>query len=361
MSKENREKMMSEISTKADNIISQLPAFSLRYFWHLKDENSSPRTLLQYAYALRRFFNFIAALPCMKEVDIQTAEASDVMDRLQIDDIQMFSRTLDYYHTTDSKGHTTAHVYSPSGKAAIMCSIRSFYRYMFTIRQINNNLADIIDIPSVPAHKKNVLTKDQVHRLIEAVSDYTGMNNREIALRKKVEKRDLAIIMLLLGTGIRISELIGIDMKDIDIYNASILVTRKGGREDFVYFSSEVENALQDYIYNGRDTLEPDESCMNALFISNQHKRLSVRSVQKLLEKYSEIAGLNINVTPHTCRRTFGTHIYEQTRDVYLTQQVLGHESVETTSKHYVVSSPTHDVADTAAKIFQRENTKLKN
>lgn len=352
MSKEYREQLLTDISLKADAVINTLPPFTKRYFYHLKDTNSSPRTILQYAYALRRFFIFLETLPVMRDIDFKTAKASEVMDLLTIDDIQEFSRSLDYYQRS-CNGQTTTHVYSPSGKAAIMCSIRSFYRYMFVIREISNNLSDIIDIPHIPAKKKNTLTREQIQRLMDAVMDHEGMDERTLAVRKKIEIRDLAIIMLLLGTGIRISELTGIDLKDVDIYNASILVTRKGGKEDYVYFSSDIEDVLLDYIDHYRESLLPDSSCSNALFISNHHKRLTVRSVQKMLKKYAEKADLNITVTPHTCRRTYGTFIYEETGDVYLTQQLLGHESVETTSKHYVVSSPTHDAADIASKIFK--------
>ena len=148
--------------------------------------------------------------------------------------------------------------------------------------------------------------------------------------------------MLFLGTGLRVSELVGIDFDDIDFYNASILVTRKGGDEDEVFFGQEVQDALSEYFEEGRPALLVPEIEEKAFFISMQHKRLTVRSVQKMIEGYAKKAGLNSNVSPHAMRRSFATNLYDETSDIYLVADALHHASVETTRKHYARMNDEH-------------------
>ena len=121
----------------------------------------------------------------------------------------------------------------------------------------------------------------------------------------------------------------------------SRLITRKGGDQDEVFFPEIVEKAIRDYVDNDRDTLLADKES-SALFISMQHKRMTVRSVQVMIKGYAAKAGLNMKVTPHALRRTFGTNLYEETNDIYLVADALHHSSVETTRKHYANMSKEH-------------------
>ena len=181
------------------------------------------------------------------------------------------------------------------------------------------------------------------------------MSDSEIKRHNKIIKRDYAIMMLFFGTGIRVSELVGIDLSDIDFYNASLLITRKGGDQDEVFFPEIVENAIRDYVDNDRDTLLADKES-SALFISMQHKRMTVRSVQVMIKSYAAKAGLNMKVTPHALRRTFGTNLYEETNDIYLVADALHHSSVETTRKHYANMSKEHKrlAAKKSATLFDK-------
>ena len=198
-----------------------------------------------------------------------------------------------------------------------------------------------MDLPKIPDNVIMTMDKSQVARILEAVSDTSGMSDGEIKRHNKIVKRDYAIMMLFFGTGIRVSELVGIDLSDIDFYNASLLITRKGGDQDEVFFPEIVENAIRDYVDNDRDTLLADKES-SALFISMQHKRMTVRSVQVMIKGYAAKAGLNMKVTPHALRRTFGTNLYEETNDIYLVADALHHSSVETTRKHYANMSKEH-------------------
>ena len=147
-----------------------------------------------------------------------------------------------------------------------------------------------------------------------------------------------AIITLLLGTGIRVSECVGLDKNNIDFKNNGILIKRKGGYEDIVYFGEEVHKALTDYM-NEREHIMPESGHENALFLSLQNKRISVRSVELLVKKYAKTVTSLKKITPHKLRSTYGTTLYQETGDIYLVADVLGHKDVNTTKKHYAAQN----------------------
>ena len=139
---------------------------------------------------------------------------------------------------------------------------------------------------------------------------------------------------LLLGTGIRVSECVGLNTDDIDFRNAGIHIFRKGGKEVIIYFGDEVEEALRMY-QEERKRILPENSHEDAFFLSLQKKRISVRSVENLVKKYARTVTTLKNITPHKLRSTYGTSLYRETGDIYLVADVLGHSDVNTTRKHY--------------------------
>ena len=139
---------------------------------------------------------------------------------------------------------------------------------------------------------------------------------------------------LLLGTGIRVSECVGLDINDVDFDNNGIKIRRKGGYEVIVYFGDEVREALLDYLEE-RLQIVPVDGHANALFLSLQQKRLNVRSVENLVKKYAQTVTKLKKITPHKLRSTYGTSLYRETGDIYLVADVLGHKDVNTTKKHY--------------------------
>ena len=147
---------------------------------------------------------------------------------------------------------------------------------------------------------------------------------------------------LLLGTGIRVSECVGLDITDVDFRNNGIKVHRKGGAEVVVYFGDEVRTALLNYLEE-RNTIEAVEGSTNALFLSLQKKRIGVRAVENLVKKYSKLITTMKNITPHKLRSTYGTSLYRETGDIYLVADVLGHKDVNTTKKHYACLLYTSD------------------
>lgn len=351
-----RDELFMKLNLQSDAIIAELPSFTKKYFSHIKNQGMSPRTRLQYSYDMKRFFDFLSNQAGFKEMDLKTAPASSIMDKLTVEDIQEYVDSLEYYTVIGKSGKEEKRLSSPSIKARRISCLRSFYKYYFKIGEITNNLADLMDIPKIPSKKIATMDKYQVTRILEAVKDTNGLTEGELKRHSKIITRDFAILMLFFGTGIRVSELVGINIEDIDFYEDSILVTRKGGDQDEVYFGEEVEEALTKYLEDGRDTLLGPNNTDSAFFLSMQHKRLSVRNVEMLIKGYAQKAGLNTKVTPHALRRTFGTNLYEETGDIYLVADALHHASVETTKRHYAKMSKDHKriAATKSSTLFEK-------
>ena len=354
MAQQYQNDLQLSIDKKVNELVKQLPDFAGKFFRDLKSKGMSERTRLEYAYDMKRFFDFISNQSGFKNISLNGLKAADVLDVLTYDDIQEYLDTLNTHTVIDRYGNQKEVLSSPSSRARKISSLRSFYRFYFRTGEIKNNLSDLMDLPKIP--DKNIVTMDksQVQRILAAVNDTAGMSEGEILRHSKIIKRDYAIMMLFFGTGIRVSELVGIDLPDIDFYNASLLITRKGGDEDEVYFGSEVQQALEDYVSAERETLLAGKEDP-ALFISMQHRRMTVRSVQLMIKGYAEKAGLNMKVTPHALRRTFASQVYASSNDIYLVAEALHHSSVETTRKHYAKMSKERkrDAASAVSELFE--------
>ena len=172
----------------------------------------------------------------------------------------------------------------------------------------------------------------------------------------KTKVRDLAILTLLLGTGIRVSECVGLDIMDLDFDTNGMKVHRKGGAEVILYFGEEVREALLDYL-DERELIFPKEGSEDALFLSMQKSRISVRAVENLVKKYSRTVTTLKKITPHKLRSTYGTQLYRETGDIYLVADVLGHSDVNTTRKHYAAMEDQRRRM-AAGKVQLRENHK---
>ena len=164
---------------------------------------------------------------------------------------------------------------------------------------------------------------DEVALLLDEVEKGDALTEKQKSYHDKTKLRDLALLTLMLGTGIRVSECVGLDIDDIDFKNGGIRIHRKGGKEVTVYFGSEVEDALNDYLEERK------------MIIAEEGHESAVRSVENLVKKYARIVTPLKKITPHKLRSTYGTNLYKETNDIYLVADVLGHADVNTTKKHY--------------------------
>lgn len=217
-----------------------------------------------------------------------------------------------------------------------MSALRSFYGYYFKHQIIEKNPTLFVDMPKL--HEKAIvrLDTDEVASLLDFV-EHGGdeLTGQKKVYYEKTKNRDLAIITLLLGTGIRVSECVGLDIQDVDFKNNGITVVRKGGNEMVIYFGEEVEHALKQYLYTTREAATPLPEHENALFLSTQRRRMGVQAVENMVKKYARQVTPNKKITPHKLRSTYGTTLYKETGDIYLVADVLGHKDVNTTKKHY--------------------------
>ena len=215
-----------------------------------------------------------------------------------------------------------------------LSSLRSFYRYFIQHEDIMYNPVDLVTMPKVHDKAITRLDIDEVALLLDQAESGDKLSEREQRFHDRTKLRDVALLTLMLGTGIRVSECVGLNIDDVDFKNDGIRIHRKGGKEVVVYFGDEVESALLSYIEERKKT-EAVAGHEEALFLSLQKKRISVRAVEKLVKKYAQTVTTVKHITPHKLRSTYGTNLYRETGDIYLVADVLGHNDVNTTKKHY--------------------------
>lgn len=311
-------------------ILKTLPPFAKDYF-RAVEPTTSAKTRISYAYDIRVFFHFLMENnPLYKDYSMDQFTLSD-LERLEPVDIEEYQEYLKVYISNDRQITNTE-----KGLARKMSALRSFYGYFYKRQAIAKNPALLVDMPKL--HDKAIirLDADEVARLLDYVDHGAdSLTGQRKAYYEKTKNRDLAILTLLLGTGIRVSECVGLDIQDVDFKNNGIKVTRKGGNEMVVYFGDEVEHALKTYLYTTRKAALPLPGHENALFLSTQRRRMGVQAVENMVKKYAREVTPNKKITPHKLRSTYGTALYRETGDIYLVADVLGHKDVNTTKKHY--------------------------
>ena len=278
------------------------------------------------------FFQFLLDTnPAFKD-KAMTDFSVNVLDQVKALDIEEYQEYLKVYHNHNGDKMETN---SERGLKRKISALRSIYAYYYKREMIETNPAVLVDVPKI--HEKSIirLDADEVALLLDHI-EHAGdtLTGQKRAYWEKTKERDLAIVTLLLGTGIRVSECVGLDIEDVDFKNNGIKVTRKGGNEMVVYFGSEVEKALKNYL-EVRENIVPLSGHEHALFYSSQKKRIGVQAIENLVKKYSREITTTKKITPHKLRSTYGTALYQETGDIYLVADVLGHRDVNTTKKHY--------------------------
>ena len=324
-----REHTDTENILKLRQVLSTLPAFCKDYFRAI-DSTTTTKTRISYAYDIRIFFQFLLdENPAFKNYAMTDFSVA-VLDQIKAVDLEEYMEYLKVYQNGD-KTETNGE----RGLKRKISALRSFYAYYYKREMIHTNPTVLIDVPKI--HDKSIirLDTDEVALLLDYI-EHCGdsLTGQKRVYYEKTKERDLAIVTLLLGTGIRVSECVGLDIEDVDFKNNGIKVTRKGGNEMVVYFGEEVEKALKRYL-EIREGITPLTGHEHALFYSAQRKRMGVQAVENMVKKYSRQITTAKKITPHKLRSTYGTALYQETGDIYLVADVLGHKDVNTTKKHY--------------------------
>lgn len=278
--------------------------------------NKSPNTVKEYNYDLSHFLKFIMYHfkldnnDNIKEIDIHNMDFS-VIKRITLNDIHSFLYYLaDNFHS------------KPTTRARKAASIRVFFNYLTQkAKLLEVNPAQGLETPKIGKRLPKYLTLEQSKKLLEATKNTSD----------EYKERDYAIITLFLNCGMRLSELVGINIKDINFSDKKLTVIGKGDKERTIYLNPACIAAINEYLkvrphdgvkYNSRD----------ALFLSKRKERISNRMVQEIVKREVAKAGLDINkYSVHKLRHTAATLMYQNGVDIRALQVLLGHESISTT------------------------------
>ena len=325
---------------KLNEMLGELPPFCSVFFIGIQD-TTTPLTRLNYAVDLKLFFNYLVTYETQfYNRQIQTISIADI-DEIDSQLIERFMSYIAYYDKDDGTVFTNGE----RGKLRKLSSLRAFFKYFFNKDMLKANVASKVRSPKL--HEKPIirLEENETAELMYSCDTLSGFSEHQKKYNENFKTRDNAIISLFLTTGIRVSECVGLNVDDINFNLNSFRVTRKGGNQVILYFGEETAEILKNYLLY-RDTLQiPKEE--QALFISSQKKRMSVRSMEYLVKKYAKVATPLKKITPHKLRSTYGTNLYRETKDIYIVAEVLGHKDVNTTKKHY--AAITDDVRRSVA------------
>lgn len=343
--REEHDEMLRE---KIYEKLRDMPDVCRDYVRYLESLERSYNTIYGYVHDLQTFFFFL--ITYNPQINNYKDVTYQVLDSLNPKDIQEYMLFLMHY--TDNNGEKIPNKEKKGNKSTSrsrkLASLRNFYNYLMLNGISSSNPAKLIDIPTEHGKQKARLNQKEFTELLDGAATGDSLADRKRAYAKRTTLRDYAIIALLSGTGIRVSELVGINLDDIDWKKNTIKIIRKGGSEDCIKLANVLVQILQDYIQFERKSYD---DAQRALFLASRggnHDRLTVRSVERIVKKYGEGAIALKNVTPHCLRRGFGTELYKSSHDIYLVQKSLGHRDISVTAAHYV-----DDNASVAERVSQ--------
>lgn len=347
MSEKYYNETKDNVTERIRELKNDLPYFCSEFFIGVENR-TTPLTRLNYAYDLRIFFDFITKeIPELKKQNVHQFGLMD-LNLVTATHIEQFLEYLSSYEFNGKKFHN-----DERAKSRKLSTLRAFFKYYFKKEKISSNVTEKVDAPKL--HEKAIikLEANEVTDLLEQAETGYALTPTQQAFHRHTNARDYALLSLILGTGIRVSECVGLDIDDIDFNTNTFKVVRKGGNQVILYLSDEIAEILKKYL-NERLSMKDVPETERALFLSLQKKRICTRAVQNLVKKYSSIATPLKNISPHKLRKTYGTNLYHETRDIYVVAEVLGHKDINTTKKHYAAMG--EDIRKNAANAVKLRN-----
>lgn len=325
---------------KTRDILKEMPSFCFEFFQGISDI-TTPLTQYGYALDLRTFFRFLcndSSATGFLGRDISDIQLQDI-NTLRTADIEEFLSYITLYESEQKKSQKNRTLENHDrAKLRKLSCIRALFKFFTKREKLDKNVAAIVSAPKLREKPILRLEANETADLLDEVEKGQGLTSHQKHYHKQTQVRDLTIVMLFLSTGIRISELVGLNCSDINFSINGFRVTRKGGAQVILYFNEETADILQEYMQQ-REEIDALDGHEEALFLSIQKRRLTPRAVQNLVKKYTKTSVPLKNISPHKLRSTFGTMLYQETGDIYLVADVLGHRDVNTTKKHYAEQS----------------------
>ncbi len=302
----------SELQMVTDN--SQLTIDNLieHYISYLRHErNASPHTIRNYQSDLRQFRDYL-----------QGGNPGGSIDLSSVDTLRIRGFLSQLYDRENKK----------TSIARKLAAVRAFYTFLAKDRVLAANPASTISTPKLERSLPRIMTEEEMNSLLDRVGEAVQTGN-------PVMRRDRAILELLYASGLRVSELVGLDLRSINFGDNMLLVRGKGRKERIVPFGSKARKALEDYMpVRERILMAAKRRGETALFVNLHGERLTTRSVDRFVKKYVRTYGPKVKVSPHSLRHAFASHLLTEGADLRAIQEMLGHASLATTQKYTQVS-----------------------
>lgn len=342
MSHEYRDQLDIRNNRKIDQLLDEMPEFIEFFYGSLVAKGRSTNTILGYMYEVNIFLRYV-----------QTIAKKDSIRSVEVTDLEKLNQhNIESYIAKSEDGKNL----SNNAKCRKLSVVKSLYGYYLGSELITRNPTVLCEGPKIRHHDVIKLTDSQVSALLSCIRYQQGMSEHAVKYNERLVLRDLAIVMTLLGTGMRISELVGLNTSDLDRTDESkkyFHIVRKGGDEDKVRIIDPVYAAISEYMAYSRPNLIASDR-ENALFVSTRGSRMSVNAIQKMLDNYCRKAELPDYISPHKMRATFATKVYSETKDIYAVKDALHHSTIDT-SKHYISDKEERidAAAEAAGKLFE--------
>ena len=283
-----------------------------RYINYLRYErNASPHTIRNYESDLMQFRDYLTGGDVEADVDVATIDTLRIRGFLAL----LFEREK-----------------KKASIARKLAAVRAFYKFLAKEGLLAANPAATVSTPKLDKTLPRIMTEEEMNNFLNRVA--AAIPSGEAMMR-----RDRAILELLYASGLRVSELTGLDMRSVNFGDGMLLVRGKGRKERVVPFGSKARQALDDYLpVREKVLMEAKKSGQTALFLNTKGARLTTRSVDRLVKKYVRTYGPNVKVSPHSMRHAFASHLLTEGADLRSIQEMLGHRSLATTQKYTQVS-----------------------
>lgn len=345
-----KDKRNSDCQRRIDSLLAELPAYAADYERFLQ-QNNSIKTRMEYLQDISVFFRYLQRKKPNITV-IRDDVTLEILESLNGFDFDDYSSWLTNYKLNKDDEKTIHN--SNVTKRRKFASIKSLYHYLYVRERISCNPSEKAILPSVHRKKRSairILEDNECDTFLKYIDDLyiaavkeAGKENASEREKKKphIILRDKAIIYLMLGTGLRVSELCAIDCANISYQLKYINVIRKEDADDEyesdrVYLSDQVYDLLLSYIQDARPALSPNADNYDALFISSRHARITPRAVEMMVKEYADKAlGTGNGITPHKLRATFGTRYYAMTSDLSATATAMNHADISVTARYYL-------------------------